>query len=150
MNTIRKLISMYDAGIFNIEISEDGKSATLGGRPLTIPEAEILCKQFGWESWKMSPYEIIDKTRKFVKGIKNHIVNETALDTYVDFKNNFTRVHGKFCDRIHFSNMHGIEKSVIYNMPDNRWKYTVFEKNSNPSCGFTTLKRLAEYINITF
>ena len=151
VNTVGKLIQMYNAGIFNIEISEDGKSATLGGRPITLAEAEVLCQQFGWESWKMSPYVIIDKTRKFIKGIKNHIINESALNTYVDFKNNYTSVHGKFCDRIHFSNpIKGVEKSVIYNMPNNRWKYTVFEKNSIPSCGFTTLKKMAEYVNTTF
>lgn len=150
MYTIRKLITMYEHGVFNIEISEDGKSAKIGNRPITTQEAEVLCKSFGWESWRMSPYEIIDKTRKFIKGIKNHIVNDSALDTYVDFKNNYTRIHGKYCDRIHLSNNHGVEKSVIYNMPDNRWRYTVFERNSIPSCGFMTLKKLAEYINITF
>ena len=150
MNTIRKLITMYDAGVLNIEISEDGSSATIGGRPISLQEAEILCRNFGWESWKMNPYVIIDKTRKFVKGIKNHIVNDSALDTYVDFKNNFTRVNGKFCDRIHLVNAHGLTKSVIYNMPDNRWTYTVFEPNSVPSCGFKKLKKLAEYINTTF
>lgn len=150
MNTIRKLIELYDNGVFDIEISEDKKTAKIGGRNITIQEAETLCRKFGWESWKMSPYDIIDKTRKFVRGIKNHITKDSALDAFVDFKNNYTSVHNKFCDRIHFSNSSGLEKSVIYNMPGNRWKYTVFEKNSNPSCGFTTLKRLAEYINNTF
>lgn len=158
MYTLRKIIELYENGAFNIEIQEDMSSASIGGVVISVANAEKICEDIGWGKWndtsgkngyRMHPYTIIDKTRKFIKGIKGHITDDRILDnTTVDFKNNYTRIHNKFCDKIHLVNKtKGVEYSVIYNMPDNPAKYTVYSAGSIVVGKCTTLKKLGEYIN---
>lgn len=148
--TLGSLIEMYESGAFNIHYSEESPTATLAGMAITKEQAALICERIGWSKYQLSPFQIIDKTAKFCRGIKNHIDNEKILtNTYVDFQNRPTRIYGKTCDRIHLENaVAGFSISVIYNMPDTPAKYTVYKSsNSLPLAKCRTLKQVGEYLN---
>ena len=149
--TLGNLIEMYENGALNIKYGEESKTATIGGMAITEQQARIICQQLGWTSYILDPFEIINKTGKFCRGLKNHIDNEKILvHTQVEFQNKPTRIYGKTCDRIHMENpVAGFSISVIYNMPDTPAKYTVYKtSNSLPLAKCRTLKQVGEYLNI--
>ena len=144
------LIEMYNSGALNIEFSEDMKKANIGEIAISYEQAETMCRKLGWSEWQLHPYVIIDKTRKFLKGIKNHIDGKIMLEqSEISFKNKETRNYGKTCDRIHVCNPKlPYEFSIIYNMPDTPAKYTVYKSsNSIPIAKCRTAKQVGEYLN---
>lgn len=144
-----QLYEMYQAGALNIKYEEGSSIAILGNMQITLEQAHNICAGLGWESYVLSPFEIIDKTAKFVRGVKSNLTNEYIVaNTVVTFKNVRSSVYGKTHDRIHLACGSSFELSIIYNMPGNSSKYVIYDSfTSTPVAKGRNLKQVAEYLN---
>lgn len=143
-----QLFEMYEAGALNIKYDQNSKVAVLGNMQITEEQAHIICCNLGWEEYALSPFEIIDKTAKFIRSMRANLTNKTIISKYnVSFKNRRSTVYGKTYDRIHLASENG-GFSIIYNMPGNSAKYVVYDSfTSAPLAKGRNIKQVAEYLN---
>lgn len=148
---LKDLKAMYECGALNITYDEGDTTATLGGMKISVEQANAICKKLGWTDWLWSSFKIIDKTAKFVKGIRNSITNESVLnDTDVTFHNrDSSRYFGKKFDRIFLNNeKKGTSYCIVYNMPGSKATYEVYDHNKTQLVAeCSTLKQVGEFIN---
>lgn len=172
--TIQKLIEFYEGGVLDIEYDNNNEVyrpeantvmpllATVGGtQQINVEQGINLCSNIGWTELNCHPFRIIDKTRKFVKGIKNHIPSESMqATTFIEFQNRKGpspgwEQYGKTTDRILIGNNRhdrGFSIVVVYGLGSGGWsnysaKYEIFDGRSHnkiKNCG--SLKQVAEYI----
>ena len=146
---LRQLFDMYESGALNIKYEVGSNTAIMGNMQITLEQAHTICMNLGWEKYVLSPFEIIDKTAKFVKSMRTSLVNESIINNCdIKFKNVRSSTYGKTHDRIHFTGVNGYGMSIIYNMPGNSSKYVLYESlTATPIAKGRTLKQIAEYMN---
>jgi hypothetical protein len=147
--TLGQLVEMHNSGALNIKFEKEDTVANLAGIQITQEQALVMVRNLGWEDIYLSPFEIIDKTNKFARGIKTGISADGSLkDTIVTFRNTRSNVYGKTFDRIHLLNPRYFEVSVIYGMPGNSSPYVIYDsKTSIPLQRCRNLKKVTEYLN---
>ena len=145
----KQLFDMYEAGALNIKYEPNSRVAVIGNMQISLEQANTICMNLGWEQYVLSPFEIIDKTAKFVKSMRANLKNETIINNCnVSFKNVRSSVYGKTHDRIHLEGKNGYGISIIYNMPGNSSKYVVYDSlTSTPIAKGRNIKQIAEYLN---
>ena len=147
----KNLREMYECGALNVKYNEGDDKAVLGGMTISKEQADEICKQIGWTDWLCSSFKIIDKTSKFIKGIKNSITNEEVANNIdITFHNrDSSRYYGKQFDRIFIDNKKkGVCYCVIYNMPGARAKYEVHDHNTHKMVALcSSLRQVGEFIN---
>lgn len=103
----------------------------------------------GWERYDAKPWEIIEKTNKFIRGIKSVLVDEAIVDTDVTFRN-FRRTNTeRYYDRIKMISP-DYDITIMYGMPGLGGAYAIFDSSDGfrqPQYSCRSLKQVAEYIN---
>lgn len=153
--TLGELYVMYASGALNVEVSEDGTSGTMGGVPITDEQAKMICSKLGWKEYVLSPFKIIDKTRKFISALSKTPLIKESEEGYLNkveitFQNKHASTYGKTFDRI-VIDFPKKSLTVIYNMENTGAKYVVYETrgNSIPISKNRNLKGVAEFISNT-
>lgn len=149
---LQQLLEYYTNGALNITINTENDTAALGGVPISKEQAAKIAATLGWKEYVLSPYEIINKTAKFVKGIYKHIDKEWFWRDYqIEFQNRHSQTYGKTFDRITIASTTGIKQTgyvILYNMENAGGKYVVYELNKSiPVAKCRNLKSVAEFIN---
>lgn len=146
--TLRQLLEMQSSGALNIKYEPCSNIANLGGVQITLDQARMICSQLGWVEYVISPFEIIDKTNKFIRGLKNHLDREGFLETtLVEFQNKKANTYGKTFDRIVLQSK-GFSLSILYNMEHSGGKYVIYETGrALPVSKCRNLKAVAQFIN---
>lgn len=146
--TLGQLYELYDNGVFNVKMNESKTAALVGGVQLLPEQAHDLCARIGWTGYVLSPFEILDKTNKFIRGIKSTVKDKKILcDTVVTFTNVRSSVYGRTHDRIHLESS-DFSVSIIYNMSTNTSKYVIYDSHTSvPLCKCKNLKKVGEYIS---
>lgn len=146
---LSELVEMQRKGELDITYDKDFKSAKLLGENLTEETAEKIIKELGWLENKLHPYQIIDKTNKFIKGVEKHCSREGFLEnTTVEFQNRPDKTYGRTFDRIVFDFYNEFKITVIYNMETITGKYNIYEfgkANSIAKC--KDIKAVMKFIN---
>lgn len=147
----KELLELLQSGALSVSYTDGAETGTVGGVTITKAQADQICKGLGWEEYTLSPFKIISKTAKFMKGMDKEIESEIIKNnTEVTFRNVMSPTYMKDFDRIHLHCKHvlkGFEVTVIYNMPKNSARYVVYRtSNSYPLFKGRTLQDAAEYI----
>ncbi len=173
--TLKQLIDAYEDGSMNIEYDSNLEKwnpksgicvptqAMIGTQAINAETAVRICQQLlGWTEINCHPFRIIDKTRKFIKGLKNHVPSDVLQSTtMVEFQNKkgpspAWEQYGKTVDRIIFINNRPSRPfaiTVLYGAGGNGWnrygsKYEVFDyKSSNKITNLGSTKQVGEYIS---
>lgn len=143
-----QLVMMYNQGALNIKHEKGEKTAVMGGVKITEEQAKIIVNQLGWTEYYLHPFEIIDKTAKFIRGIKGVLTDDAMLNnTVIEFQNHRSKTYGKTFDRIHIINNGVFSVSVIYGMEGNSSPYVIYDSfTSVPLQRCRNLKKVAEYL----
>lgn len=132
--------------------------------PLDVKQATQFCYNLGWSDdpryMNCHPFRLIDKTRKFIKGIKNHIPESLWDTTFILFENRKAgggrwEQYGSTTDRIVITNTRKTKPfwfTVLYGASNKSWgsttRYEVFDgKTSNKLKNCASLKQVGEYIS---
>ena len=144
---LSKLLALQSSGALNIKY-ENYNVAEMGGVVITAEQASALPMNLGWLETNLHPFEIVSKTNKFIKGIKNHIKREGFWECgQIAFQNIRSNTYGKTFDRIVIQ-APGLALTVIYNMDSAGTKYAVYETGRPLIVGkCRNLKAVAEFIN---
>jgi hypothetical protein len=145
---LSELINVQSSGALNIKYEKGSSVASLGGTQVTMEQAAVIARQLGWNEFYLNAFEILDKTNKFVRGIKSNVANDYIIaNTQVEFTNSRSNTYGKTYDRIHMYCPNCFEISVIYGMEGNSSPYVIYDsKTSVPVSKCRNLKKVGEYI----
>lgn len=149
MVTIKDLLAALHNKALDITYEKGASVADLGGVKISTEQAAFLCKeQFGWVSFVLSPFEIIDKTDKFAKALKRELKDEYIIEnTEITFMNKHDSEYGRTFDRITFDCKGRFKYTVIYNMKSAGGAYVLYRTgNAIPVQKFRNMKQLLTYI----
>lgn len=149
MVTVKDLLIALHNKALDITFEKDANVADLGGVKISKEQAEFLCKeQFGWTSFVLSPFEIIEKTDKFAKALKREIKDEYIIEnTEITFMNKHDSEYGRTFDRITLACKGRFKYTVIYNMKSAGGAYVLYETGKAlPLQKFRNMKQLMTYI----
>lgn len=146
---LNKLIELQKNGALNIQYEPGSNKATLGGIAITKEQAIQIVQNLGWAEYVLHPFEIIDKTNKFARGIKSHLKDKILIEnTEVMFQNKRGNTYGKTFDRIVLEFPRVFSYSIIYNMENSGGKYVIYEVGKAlPLQKCRNLKAVSEFIN---
>lgn len=145
--TFKDLLTALNNKALDIKINSD--VAELGGVVITKEQADYLCKnQFGWLEYKLSPFEIIEKTEKFARALKRELKDEYIINhTRVTFQNKPDSEYGRTFDRIVLDCENKFSYTVIYNMKSAGGSYVLYRTGgATPVTKFRNMKQLLTYI----
>lgn len=147
---LANLVAAQECGALKVGENCSHNNIIVGGVSVTEAQCKGIVKTLGWIDWDKQAWEIIDKTNKFIRGIKNHIDNEAILSsTEVTFQNRRRQNTEKYFDRI---KMVGplFDITILYGMHGTGGTYSVYDGSngfSQPVFNCRTAKQLGEYIN---
>lgn len=146
---LMELLNIYNNGVMNITYEKCSNVASIGGTDFSIEQVGVIIQQLGWIEWKLSPFEILDKTKKFTKSVKSNITDIDILNnTEIAFQNIQSMSYGKTFDRITLCWPRHFEYIIIYNMEGAGAVYCIYERNKAiPVAKCRTLKNVMEFIN---
>lgn len=149
MIQLKQLLNLYVHGALNIKYEPNKPLAYIGETQLNSDMARTMCMNLGWNDFALNPFEIIDKTKKFMAALKKNMVNQYIWDNaYIYFENKSSSEYGKTFDRIHIACGKAFEISILYKMPGNTSTYVIFNSfTSVPVQKCKSLKQVGEYIN---
>ena len=98
--TLGQIRELHLGGALNIKYEKGKSIASIGDMQITLEQATQLTSQLGWVEYVLSPFEIIDKTNKFIRGLKNNLTREDMWEAQVQFQNKHSTEYGKTFDRI--------------------------------------------------
>lgn len=149
MIQLSQLLQLHTHGALNIKYEVDKPIATIGDTQINRDMARNMCFNIGWESFVLDPFEIIDKTKKFMAALKRNMDNQYIWErACISFENKASREHGKTFDRIHIACGRDFELSILYKMPGNSSTYVIYNSfTSVPVAKCKSLKQVGEYIN---
>lgn len=149
--TLGKLLELYVNGALSIKYNKGDCVATIGSVAITEEQGAVLCKQLGWTDYYLHPFEIIDKTSKFIRAFKSGIIEVDKLNTTtVEFRNTRSNVYGKTFDRIHIEHKE-FSMSILYGMAGNESPYVIYDSPSSiPLKRCRNMKQVVEFINTKY
>lgn len=145
---LSNLSKMYEAGALTIKYDEGDQIASLGGVKVTMEQAAIFIKNIGWVENVLTPFEIIGKTQRFIRSLRQHLIrNDIWNGTNVTFQNMASATYGRTFDRIVLDNRQW-SLTIIYNMEHSGGKYVIYVTGQAiPIQKCRNLKAVAEYLN---
>lgn len=145
------LLELHECGALNVHPDSNREVAMVGGMQLNSQQCAMLASNLGWLRYEKYPHEIIDKTNKFIKGLKNNIRDDDVFDnTEVTFQNSRRQNTEKYTDRIKLIYPGKFDLTVLYGMPGIGAPYGIYsdvDKFSRVVKTCRTLKQVGEYIN---
>lgn len=147
---LSELIKAQSCGALNIGEGSNEHGIVVGGAGITLEQCRQMAGILGWLDYDKKPWEVIDKTAKFIRGIKNHITSEQVLGgTEVTFQNRRKQNTESYFDRIKMVN-HKFDITILYGAHGAGGTYAVFSGTNGfnqPVFNCRTSKQLGEYIN---
>ena len=146
---LKQLLTAYENGALSIKYEPGSNVAELGGVKITIEQAQRLCLQnFGWIEFRLSPFEIIEKTAKFVRAMKTNLKNEDIWEyATVQFQNKRDTEYGRTFDRIVISYGKYFSYTIIYNMKSAGGSYVLYRTgDATPIKKLRNLKQVIQFI----
>lgn len=144
------LLEAYNNGALKVEFEKGASVAIMGGvAEIGLEQAhDFVQNKLGWTQYVLSPFEIIDKTHKFVKSIKTNVKDEYILNnTQLTFFNKRDTEYGRTFDRIELQCFNRFHYVIIYNMKSAGASYVLYEKGrAIPKKKFRNLKQLLLYL----
>lgn len=131
MVSLATLMEYQKNGLFNIKYNVDSEVADLNGMALTLDQARVLVSKMGWIEYVLSPFEIINKTGKFTRGLKSTIKAEIANDMFIEFQNRYTGDMDKTFDRLHITYRRDLDVAVNYAMPGSAAQYVIYNTQTS-------------------
>ena len=148
MATLGLIRELYKNGALNIKGDKNTGIATLGGVNITEEQAAVIAGQLGWTKYVLHPFDIVEKTAKFIKAFDKFEDLEVLNDIVVDFQNNRSSVYGKTFDRIHLELPRKFSLSIQYGMPSNESPYVIYDSfTSVPLKRCRNMKQVVEFLN---
>ena len=151
MVSLKFLLEAYNNNALKIDYEAGASRAIIGGvADIDLIQADVFVRdKLGWTEYRLSPFEIIDKTQKFVRAIKTHIKDEYILNnTSISFKNKPDSEYGRTFDRIELLCPRYFHFSIIYNMKSAGASYVLYETgNAIPKKKFRNLKQVMQYLD---
>lgn len=146
---LSKLIEFQSSGAMKTQYDKVTGVIKLGGTPVSEEQCKNIVTMLGWERYDAKPWEIIEKTNKFIRGIKSVLVDEAIVDTDVTFRN-FRRTNTeRYYDRIKMISP-DYDITIMYGMPGLGGAYAIFDSSDGfrqPQYSCRSIKQVAEYIN---
>ena len=150
MVSLKFLLEAYNNGALKVEYEAGASKAIMGGvAELSLEQAHDFVKdKLGWTQYVLSPFEIIDKTQKFIRAIKNNMKDEYILNnTQITFLNKKDTDYGRTFDRIEMLCQGRFHYTVLYNMKSAGASYVLYETgNAIPKKKFRNLKQVILYL----
>ena len=146
---LKKLLTAYVNGALTIKYEKGSNVGNLGGTNITLEQAHKLCQEhFGWIEYRLSPFEIIEKTSKFMRSLKTNLKNQEVWDTaVVEFQNRPDSEYNKTFDRIVITCPRLFQYTIIYNMKNAGGVYVLYMTGQAvPVSKLRNLKQVIEYI----
>lgn len=150
MVELDKLNELYDNDLLNIQYTKgDRTMASLIGRQLSYQQAEAMCQQIGWTKYRLSAFEIIEKTNKFMKSFRNNTKGKEFWQDRkieLEFENLPGVEYNKTVDRI-IIKMYKVTYIIIYGDKRAGGTYTVYKNMSSvPFAKCRSIKQVVEAI----
>lgn len=148
---LAQLMNLHVSGALKIKYEEGASTAILGGTTeITIEQAAMLCNQFGWTEFFVSPFEIINKTNSMMASLKKSVLSKEWSDdmwerVQVEMQNKRATTYGKTFDRIvlYFTSTKRV--TIIHGMEHIGAAYAVYVNGSAiPHAKCRTLGKVAE------
>lgn len=149
MVALKQLYEFHESGILNIEYTKGDKTfAVIGGQKLEYSRIENLCRACGWLRYRLSAFEIIEKTNKFMKSFyKNTKGKDLFENAQLEFENLPGVEYNKTIDRIVVYLNYKTSYVIIYGDRRAGGTYTVYKNASAVPCGkCRSLKQVVETI----
>lgn len=150
---LKELMQVQQSGALVVGEANNAQ-AVIGGALLTTEQCAFLVQKLGWTTYDKRPWEIIDKTNKFIKGLAKHLTNMDLLEgTTITFMNRRISNTLKYFDRIKIEGGNGWNLTILYGMPGAGGTYALYDgtdNNRKPVATARSLKQLIEVINTEF
>ncbi len=144
------LLELHECGALNVDANSNKDVAIVGGMTLNAEQCNAMAINLGWTRFDRYPHEIIDKTNKFIRGLKHNIKQDDVFDnTEISFQN--TRRHNteKTSDRIKMIYPGKFDITILYGVPGMGGPYGIYSDVNNfnvPVKICRSLKQVGEYI----
>lgn len=146
---LRTLVQAQECGALKTEVLNNGL-VKIGGVAVTPEQCMAMASTLGWVSYDKKPWEVIDKTNRFIRSIRNYVDNEGVINgTTVTFMNRRLTNTMKYFDRIKMVNPE-FDITILYGMPGTGGAYAVYDDSDGfrqPVFNCRSVKQLAEYLN---
>ena len=147
-----QLVEYQTSGALKVSYDATTGIIKLGGTPVTREICSNIVTGLGWERYDAKPWEIIDKTDKFIKSMSKYLCEQAMVGLDVTFRN-FRRSNTEsYYDRIKLISPY-MNFTVLYHMPGLGGTYAIFTPKDNfqrPDYACRSVKQLCEYINEYF
>lgn len=149
---LKDLFMYQKQGAFKVEkdVEENG-IVVVGGLRLSRSQCDIIANKIGWIEGAQTSDELINKTNKFIKGIRKSLTQPKIIEnTDVVFQNFRYSNSLVYYDRIKMVMPRFFDITVIYNVYGYRGKYVVYSDENQfmqPVTVVRTAKELGQYIN---
>lgn len=142
---LKELIKLQENGAFK------DKGFCIGEKVFTTEESINFVRNLGWSHHDVEFFKAVEKTSKFISGIKKYVANPVILnDTEVLFENRRRLDTEKYVDRIVLNCKDQFSYTIISGLPGVGGRYGAYSiKNSFsiPIKSFSCLKDLGEWLN---
>lgn len=149
---LSKLIEYQSSGALKISYDKTTGTIKLGGTPITSDVCAEIAHSLGWERFDAKPWEIIDKTDKFIKSLRKNLCDEAMAGADISFRN-FRRMNTEsYYDRIKLISPN-LDVTILYHMPGLGGTYAVFTPHDGfrqPQFACRTMKQMCDYLNEFF
>lgn len=145
LNTLRE---MQKTGALKVEHDSNTSIGSVGGVQVDMEQARNLAEQIGWVEMHLNPFELIEKTNKFMKPLIKNLERPDIWELGdIQFQNRRSNTYGKTFDRIVISSSN-CSYTIVYGMENNGGKYVVYETGrALPIAKCRNVKAVAEYLN---
>lgn len=146
------LVVLQESGAFKVnKEASTSENIVVGSVTLNNEQCKAFLSKLGWKEYSKTPVEIVEKTSKFVNGLRGGIKNETILEnTEITFQN-IRKTNSTSCfDRIKLICNGKFDITVMSGMEGIGGRYGVYSSTNNfvkPVFGCSSLKQLSEWIN---
>lgn len=135
MVQLNQLVEFSKAGLLKIKYTKGESVAVLNNKmKLSVEDATRLCTNFGWVEYVLSPFEIIDKTARFIRGFKKEICDTEpiiAQNISLEFHNKYTGVMDGTFDRIIVAYRNNPVYAINYGMPGSGAAYVIYNLSTS-------------------
>lgn len=149
--TLSELRIAYVNKAMNVVYSEKSNMGELGGVMITNEQAKTIAGHFGWLRISQSGFQIIEKTAKFIRAMKNSLKREDIWNnTIVTFENHRIAGEMKYYDRIKLVYPGRFDLTLTYGMPGTGAAYALYDKSrdiARPVVTARYIKQICEYLD---
>ena len=146
---LKELINLHKIGVMKVTKDDNGQ-VLVGGTSITSDECRIILSKIGWVRYNTSPFEILNKTDKFISSISKYLKDEYIINNTVVALEN-TRKTGtmSYFDRIKMICNNRFDITLLRGMGGVGGTYGIYSSTNNftkPVYSCRSLKQVAEWI----